>query len=816
MIVGDSLAFKDRRSGALTLAALLLSAALATAHPAYSQGAGVTFDVAEGPLSAALVQFALQAGQSISTAGAKACAPRGRAVHGRMGVDQGLTQLLAGTGCTFRHIDSRAVEIIPLPPAKVAPAPVKRAPPAPPVEPDAARLDDVVVVATRRSAQAARLAYPVSVEDKTFLDSQGVVDAGGLAATSPAMTVTNLGAGRDKVILRGLSDGPLTGRSQATTGIYLDGLRLTYNAPDPDLRLVDMSRVEVLRGPQGALYGAGSLGGVIYLATAQPDPSRLSAWASATGGVTRDGAGSNLVEAMANLPLLNHRAALRIVGYREQIGGYIDDPVLNLENVNRVVRSGMRLSGRLDLSPRWQVTASVAAQYSSAADSQYVQATLGPFTRNNRVREPSDNDIGASRVTIHGGLDWGDFTLTSGLVRHEVTSRFDASATPPIALPAGPAAFDQEERINGVVTEAIVTSPASSRIQWLAGGLVAQSRQQTTYGVTRLTPVPVSALDGVRRDDLSESAVFGQASLPLPAHLEMTVGGRLFSNRTTVASLTHQGAAQASFAGATTSRGFAPKLELAFRPSDVTTFYVQAAEGYRGAGFNTIGPVSQVFSTGAAEPTRAFQGDELWNFEAGARLTRLEGRLHLQVAVFDQQWTRVQSDQLMPSGLPFTANIGDARNQGIEGEVSYRTGALQVHGSILLEAPELRKANPAFSAPGDLALALAPDVLLNSEVSYGWRLPRDHRFELAGRVSYVGHSSLTFFSAASLPMGDYVTTRLAGTLTSGRRQVSLVIDNLADAKGNTFAYGNPFTVRTVSQSTPLRPRTVSLKVSASY
>src|SRR5206468_9381651 len=119
-----------------------------------------------------------------------------------------------------------------------------------------------------------------------------------VAAQAVGVAVTNLGSGRNKIFVRGLSDGSFTGKTQSTVGLYLDDVPITYNAPDPDLRLADVERVEVLRGPQGTLYGSGSMGGIVRIVTSKPDPARLAGEVSAEGLLSEHGDPSHAIEGM--------------------------------------------------------------------------------------------------------------------------------------------------------------------------------------------------------------------------------------------------------------------------------------------------------------------------------------------------------------------------------------------------------------------------------------------------------------------------------------------------------------------------------------
>lgn len=773
----------------------------------------LSFDIPSKPLKTALVDLAVQAGVSISTQAAARCAPMSQPLRGRYTLQEGLTKLLAGTGCGFRLIDAGAIEIVRLPPAK--PLFRKLHQPEPASSPV---LDALVVVATRRPTPADRLAYAVSAVEGSAIRGQGLRDANDLALAVPAMTVTNLGPGRDKIMLRGLSDGPLTGRTQSMVGLYLDDTRLTYNAPDPDLLLIDMAQVEVLRGPQGALYGSGSLGGVLHLVSEQPQLDRFEAWAEANVGATRGGDGSRGMSGMVNLPILAGRAAIRAVVYRDQQGGYIDDAGLDLKNVNRTLRSGGRLNVKVDLGGGWTLTGGGAAQFINSDDTQYALATQAPYTRRNRVREPHDNDFAEAHLNLKGQIGAVQARWTISTVDHDITSRYDATVAPPVALPPGPAAYDDDDRTHGLVTEGSLAAADDARVQWLVGAFLARTHQDIDLSLTRLADAPVQAFAERRRDTLDEAALYGEATLPVGRSLSVTLGGRLFTSKTRVTSQTTALTGPiAPFSGSLDQSGFAPKIVVSYALSPSALVYVQAAEGYRAGGFNTTGPPGQVFSaSGQVEPRRRYDSDELWSLEAGGKVALLDGRLRLRAAAFQAIWKDIQSDELLPSGLPFTANIGDGRNLGVELEGRYRLGGLQLGANLLINAPELEKANPNFPARKDVNLAGVPHRAGGVTAHYDWPLGSDLTLELDGRYAYVGHSRLTFDATTAPLMGGYATGRIAVGLAAPRWRATLALDNPTDARGDTFAYGNPFSLRSTDQVTPLRPRTLSLGVRVAY
>ncbi len=796
--------------------ALVPSAACAIglSGPASAAEKTFAFDIPAKPLKAALIDLAIESGVSISTQAAATCAPNGHALKGRLTLEAGLKNLLAGTGCGFRMIDAHAVEIFRLPRDK----PPATKPSRKLQTEEASSLSELVIVATRRLTPADRLAYAVSAIDSATVSAQGLRDAGDLAMAVPSMTVTNLGAGRDKIMLRGMSDGPLTGRAQSMVGLYLDDTRLTYNAPDPDLLLIDIAQVEVLRGPQGALYGAGSLGGVLHLVTEKPNPTGFDAWIAATAGATKGGAASGGASGMINLPLFQGRGAARLVAYRDVQGGYIDDVGLGLKNINRTVRTGARLALRLDLDNGWTLSTGATVQAINADDTQYGQATEARYTRRNQVREPHDNDFAEAHVGLNGDINGVEARGTVSAVHHDITSRYDATSAPPVSLAPGPAAYDDASQIQSLIAEGSLASPVSARVQWLAGVFLARTQQDADFILTRLADSQRHAFAENRRDTLDEAALFGEVTLPIRPSLSLTLGGRLFGSKTEVSSLIQtQTDAPIAYRGHLSRTGFAPKIVLSYSLSPEVLIYLQAAEGYRASGFNTTGAPGQIFSTaGSAEPRRIYDRDELWSLEAGGKLSFLDDKARLRIAVFQTLWNNIQSDQLLASGLPFTANIGDGRNIGLELESAYRTGRLRLAASLLINHPELENANPAFPARGDMNLAGVPAREGGVTAHYDWPLTSALALEFDGRYAYVGHSRLTFDAATAPVMGSYATGRLALGLATPRWRLTAALDNPTDSHGDTFAYGNPFSLRTTRQVTPPRPRTASLTFRVAY
>jgi iron complex outermembrane receptor protein len=769
------------------------------------------FDVPEQARETALLALGAQAGISLGFAQQVRC-PGAAGVRGRMTLRQALDSLLAGSACEARLLDPRTVVILARPAAPVAPPPPaapRRASPPPPVT-----LNALVVTATKRETQLGEAPYSLTAVPAEALARAGVVDTPGLSALAAGVTVTNLGPGRDKILIRGLSDGPLTGHTQSTVGIYFDAQRLTYNAPDPDLRWTDVARVEVLRGPQGSLYGSGSIGGVVQIVAQRPDLSAPSGWMGASAEATAEGQPSAVLEGAVNQPFAGGRGALRLVGWSEVSGGYIDNPGTGRNDANRTARRGGRAAVVWEPAGAVSLEASLISQSIYSRDAHYVQPILGRLARATRNLEPHDNDFLATSLTARWRAPVADLTLTAGMIDHTVGSRYDATAAAPGLVQPGadPAIYRDQNEIRGLVGEARLVSRGAGPLEWLAGAFISDGAQRLEAQLDDTRGLPAYAER--RRDHLHERALYGEASYALTRRLTLTVGGRLFASELRTTSKVTLGDVVQPFAGRTRDRGFAPKMVASWRLSPQAMVYAQAAEGYRTSGFNTAGAPGQAFGAarGAAQPLRRYGGDELWSYEAGLRWSAPDGAARLRAALFHASWRGIQTDLLLPSGLPFTANIGDGQSNGLELEVGARLTALTLSGNLTLQKAELQRRDPGFASRPDSGLPGVPSLAFALLAEYDRPLAAGWTLELASRYAYVGRSRLAFGAAVAPRMGGYGDLRLSAVLRSDRLRVSAYVDNLADSRGDTLAYGNPFSLTVTPQSTPQRPRTVGVSI----
>ena len=782
-----------------------------------AQAAPAEYRVSVRPKSTseALIDFAVQT--NISVGGVTACKGRSPALVGTFSLREALNRLSASGACRFVIVDARTVRFYPAAARPVAPRPTP--PHRPLTPPTPIDVSEVMVTATKRAVAFDRAPASVSMVSADRLDAAGATDADGAVRQIAGVTMTNLGPGRDKIMLRGLSDGAFTGRTRSTVGTYLDNTPITYNAPDPSLRLSDVEGVEVLRGPQGALYGGGSLSGIYRIVTRKPEMDSFAGGMRLLRGWTQGGSPSTEVEGVLNVPIVADGLAVRLVGYHDVQGGYLDNENMRQANVDRTTRTGGRVSVLAKVSDNWTVTGTANFQRLATNDTQYIERPLGQYARANRVAETHRNRFGQAAIVVNGEGDWGRFQSTTAYVDHSFSSQYDASAALGIAdtaIATDLGVYNENTRIGMLVQDAFWTSPDTGRWRWLVGlyGSSALEKSPSTLRAYTSGTGPVNLLyQEARSDRIDEIALYGEAAYELTPRLTLSAGGRAFRTQLHTRSqvtVTPPGRAR-DLDRSDVFEGFSPKISLQYDFKGGGSAYMLYSEGYRPGGFNSAG------LTPPQPHRRTYEPDRLQNIEAGVKLRLFDRRLELRSSVFYDLWNDIQSDQYLPSGLAYTTNVGDGANLGLETEVTWQvTSDLTVQANALFNRPRVTRLNPAFASKVGYSLPGVPDISAGLLVLY--RQPLTDKFSMlyTAQANYIGKSRLTFDPAFSPEMGDYVTAELSAQLRTDRWRVGVFLSNPFNDAGDTFAYGNPFSFGKVRQITPQRPRTLSLVLTASF
>lgn len=795
-------------------AVFVTALALAAATPARAADRQ-DISIAPGRLGEAAIALGRQTGASIGMSDQSLAGLSTPGIGGRMSVDAALRYLLKGLGAHARRIDARTwrIERSRARPSSGAlsrrtVAPLAEQPPA-----------ELVVTASKRDIPLPRYAGMIETAGDDVLTAQeSAAGTATLLARIASLSSTHAGAGRNKLFIRAIADSGVAGPTQATTGQYLGDMRLNYAAPDPDLRLYDIAGVEVLEGPQGTLYGAGSLGGIIRIIPNAPNLGETAGQLSAGLSATRHGDAGGDLSAMLNLPIAAEKVALRVVGYGVQDGGYIDDMLRDKNNVNRTRVYGGRAALRFAPDENWTIDLSGLYQHIKGDDAQYASRSVGQLERASSVAQPYSSDYALANVRIERQWDDLRFVSSTGIVRQTLSESYDATQ------PGGPPSlFRQRNRVDIFSTENRIVRDLDNGLGWILGISYLEStsdihRSLTSYGegesevqvipgVLPLGRGQPAVTTGVR-NKIREATLFGEASFePLP-DLVATIGGRLTNSRLSgaandpIAALSYTDIASAEAQARRNETIFLPSFSLLGEARPGLTLYVRYQQGFRPGGLAIDD-----------QHIQRFRNDRISTVEAGARYgTPGRDTVALSANVAFTDWHDIQADVTDRIGLPSTANIGDGRIYTFEGRIVVQPlPALTLDGSFIFNDSRL-------SEPAQLVRRLAfngKSLGLPNVANLGGRLAADYRAAVGGSMElrlsaaarYVGKSRLGVGPILGRTQGDYVDTTLSASLLRGPIELSLSMNNILNSNGNRFSLGTPFDLR-ADYYTPMRPRTL--------
>ncbi len=800
----------------------LVVAALAVAAPAQAgQGA---VDLPAGRLGDAVLALGRQSGTSIVVGDPALWARRVPAVRGRMTAREALDRLataanadIVAAGAFGWRLTARAPRVVRVKRPKVVPI----------AAPPAVQSADIVVTGSKRDVRLRDFAGQVALLDGVDLALGGAGGTEAILARLASVSSTHLGAGRNKLFIRGIADSSFTGPTQTTVGQYFGDLRLSYNAPDPDLRLYDIASVEVLEGPQGTLYGAGSLGGIIRTVPNAPELGAVSA--SIAGGLSATWHGDPGADlgATLNVPL-GERVALRVVGYGVSEGGYIDNPVLDRRDVNRTRIGGGRAALRLDAGNGWTVDLGGIGQWTKGDDSQYADRDAPPLTRSSAIVQGFSADYTMGQVVVSGAIGGLKVKSSTGIVSQTLTERYDATlpaadptlpitnwpafGSPLITAAGSPRVFAQRNATDMIANETRVWRPMRNGFGWVVGASYTHNRTRLSRSLGPVdAPAPVTGVT----NSIDEATLYGEGSVQLVRGLTATAGARV--TRASLAG-TGQDIAPARLEAVALARArvTADRIETSVLPSasliaavlPKVSLYGRYQQGFRPGGLAI-----------ESDFVRRFENDRVRTLETGMRFG-LAGvdRAYLTASVSHTIWQDIQADFIDATGLPSTANIGDGRIWTFSAAGGWKPVA-----GLTLDAGFTYNDSRVTEPSAALFVALARMSQVPNIARYAGRLGADYRRDIGrdlelrvyGWARYVGRSRLGVGPVLGEEQGDYLDTALTARVGRPSLGVTLGLTNLTDSVGNRFALGTPFQVGS-GQITPQRPRTFRIGLDAAF
>jgi outer membrane receptor protein involved in Fe transport len=583
---------------------------------------------------------------------------------------------------------------------------------------DAKVLGTVVVTAQKRAQQLQDVPMSVSALSGETLSRMGAEAFEDYARTVPGVNFESYGPtgirGVHNIIIRGISS---TGGIANTYGFYLDETPVATVDP----RLYDIERVEVLRGPQGTLYGASSMGGTIKVISAKPDASAFDASTQLTLSDTHEGGENYGVDAMFNVPLVGDRLALRVVGTYQEYEGYIDRisrlvPPQNApvtENVDDESSWNARATLRFTPSDRFTIDLSANLQDVEVDNLPGYDLNLErDLTQARDVQEPNDEEFSLYNLTIR--YDFGPAELVSSTSYFEREAIENRELTELVRLFFGPltnpTSLDSLTRDEEITQEVRLSSTGDGRLGWLVGAYYKDRPKAGWLDFQALDPTlpdpPVvngNLITGHREVEQSELAAFGELSFRLTERLEAAVGLRWFDTEQDLVN-TENGlfaAGANNFTGSASEDGTTPRFYLAYHVSDAHLIYAQAAQGFRLGGVNRPVPVPPcgpaLAALGLTAAPQQFDSDSLWNYEVGAKTTWLDNRMIANVSAYEIDWTDMQQTIPLSCGFNFTGNVGEATSRGVELELALQPlDQLEIRAMAAYTKAELESDAPSL------------------------------------------------------------------------------------------------------------------------
>ena len=688
------------------------------------------------------------------------------------------------------------------------------------------RQDVIVVTAQKREQSIQEVPASVSVFGNDELYRRGASDLQDLLPGVPGVAIQDLGPGQNKIVIRGIASSNF---EQSSVGAYFGEVPLVSYFPSSnavgamsDIKMVDIERVEILRGPQGTLYGSGSMTGTIRYIPRKPDFTKFGGEIEVGYSQTARAGGENTkINGVLNIPLVKDKLALRLVGYDFDNEGYIkqrtaSNPVssgaadllgaiaADKDNVAGSSRRGGRAVLSWQVSDKLIISATALTQevyqdgWLESIDYQSLPVSLEPF--DGRGEFKSDQvDIYNTEISYDAGF--GTFTSSTSWVDGRSQRAFDFSRLFSVDTPAAfPAGLRDDWQRDGIFHETRFTSEWNAPLQITAGVYYEDQEGRRLADVGWVGDASLCCgflgaglVDGIFiLDDIQnveQLAIFGEASYDLTDKLEVAFGGRHFdyeqSLETDRDGSLNGGASQSR--GSEEHNGENFKASLKYELTSNINLYSQWAQGFR---LNTATPnippaVCDVDNDGLLDgtsvPINAKAGpDTLNNYEIGAKATGLDGRLAVNAAVYNIVWKDLPTAVLGTCGFGVTATAGEAISTGFELETQFAlTNALSLNLSTSFADARITEEVPGVASKGD-QLPNAPRWNVYAGIQYEFNQAENPIF-LRADYKYVGKYKTTINSP--FIAGDFHSFDLRVGIDIDHVAISAYVKNLTNSDG---------------------------------
>ncbi len=705
-----------------------------------------------------------------------------------------------------------------------------------------ANQQDIVVTATKRAERLGLVALPISAVSGEQLARANANSLADYVTRLPGVIFNDYQPGISEVVIRGIAATTYHEQGQTTVGYYLNDIVLVepgFPIGIPDIDTFDLDRVEVLRGPQGTLFGSSTLGGLVNYVARTADPSTIDAAAQGLVGSTKNAGGqlNYAGKVMLNVPIIADKLAVRVMALQRVDAGYLDNPGIGVDGSNDFRTRGLR--GSVVATPTDGTKISFLSTYQDTRlDDQTYLDLDNPYVRNTPRAEPQSTDFWLNSLRLDQDIGFASLTLLGSVDEKHNTTVFAYPYNYVTGVTTGAAAaYDRGDASANIKTiEGRLASTGTGPFKWLVGvsylratkNSVDRIYQQGAADYIDANPddfggfpgsvlAPGDAIYGYTSDTRNDDfGVFGELSYKPIEQVELTVGGRYYDtkNRATITNAAGSLGAGAfsptdtSFGTTQKEDGFTPKATLAYRPSGRFMAYATYSKGFRVGGPN---PNAAILPGIPA----SYDSDTVDNYEIGIKASAFEQRLFIDITGFHIDWNDIQARLFTdaPYFYSYVTNAGGARINGVEFSGTAKiTQQLGFSANVTWNDAELSKFLPdTFAAgggyakgstlPGSSRWSIANNLTLDLADVRGAPY-----FEIAHR--YLSSAPVAFGNDATRGNFNLFDLRASVSVGPNLRLLGFV-NNVFDKFGVLNA---PFTSQAVPAGSIVRPRTFGLRV----
>jgi len=809
---------------------------------------------------------------------------------GDLTFDEALTQLLSGTGLTYRYLDDKAITIIPVgSPAGSATAstltseqagttdsaaspharaggegvrdssedaskqslwnrfrlaqvdqgassgstPVEKKQSQQTSKEKSVQLEEVIVTAQKRNERLQDVPVPVTAISAQTLVDQNQLRFEDYFSDFPGLNFSSGDRGELYPSIRGLTTGSYT---NPTIGIVIDdvpyGAALNFFTA-PDIDPSDLARIEVLRGPQGTLYGVSSIGGLIKYVTVDPSTEGVSGRVEAGPSAVHNGAEAGYeFRGAVNVPL-STTVAVRASGFAHQDPGYIDNPITGVRGVNKADSYGGHFSALWIPTETFSLKLSALLQHSKAdGNSETIVAPgFGDLQQNILVGWGGyDRDLKSFSATVKAKLGSVDVTSVTGYTAGKVDSSLDLSQVfAPFVKPlfgVSGSAFTQSQPLDKFSQEVRLSGPIGEHLDWLLGGFYTSEHGFQSFQFLAndtVTGVTVGTFGGGTFEyNFREYATFADLTAHFTDRFNVQIGGRQSWDRQPEYAQVYTGHYASEFLGSDpnsteiageSAKSFTYLVTPQFKVSPDLMTYLRLASGFRPGGGNNA------FAALSGEPA-TFRPDKTQNYEVGAKGNVLNHTLSLDVSLYRIDWKDVQVLVENAIGNGFTVNAGQAKSQGVDLSIESRplTGmtitawAAWNHAQLTQPLPP-GGPGTAMGASGD-QLPYSTHFSGNLSLLQDFPLRNNVTAFAGGTLTYVGERLGNFQPTPQRQIfPSYAKTDLRAGVRYESWIVNLYVNNVTDKRGVQGGGIDGFPTNAIVY---IRPRTAGRTVAKTF